>query len=106
MPSERRLARINEVIRRVISERILEGGNFPSDVFLTVNRVKISGNLEWVDVAVSVYPETRSAKALQFLERERVAFQAAINKALQARRTPKIRFELDQMLTQVDEIIS
>lgn len=102
MPSEERIIRINEAILRVVNSAIIYYGNLPPTTFLTVTRVKTSSNLEWADIYVSVYPASQQPAALKFLEQHRLNFQGKMNEALHVRRTPKIRFHIDDTLAKAE----
>jgi len=104
MPSDRRLERINEAINRVIGEAILELGNLPPAIFISVSGVKVAPSLEWATVKISVFPDEGSAMALDFLKRNRVIIQSKINDALHARRTPKINFVLDRTIADAEAL--
>ncbi len=106
MPSERRLERINEVIRRVVGQSILELGNLPPTTLITITKVSLSDKMESVDVYFSVFPDKDIQRAEAFLKRERIEFQSRINEALKARRTPRIRFILDDSVAKVEEMFS
>lgn len=106
MPSEQRLKGINAVIRRVVGEQITHVSNFPSSTFITVTKVKVSANLEWADIGVSVYPDAQADAVLKFLNRFRVEFQSAIGDTLRARRTPKIRFSIDTSIAEAEKLFA
>lgn len=106
MPNERRLARINKVIWGVVAKAIVEQGNLPPSIFISVTYVKVAPNLERVTVGVSVFPDARATEALKFLERHRVAIQSEINESLRVRRTPKINFQLDRTIAQATDLLN
>lgn len=96
MPNERRVKRLSETMKRVINQAILKEGNFPVSIFVTLTRVKLAANLEWADIYFSVYPTKSGKSILRFLSGIRVPLQSKINLALKARRTPKLRFHIDE----------
>ncbi|MBI3335175.1 MAG: 30S ribosome-binding factor RbfA [Candidatus Portnoybacteria bacterium] len=97
MPSQRRMARLNESISRILGEIIHEEIS-RSDVLISITEVNISPDVQWVDVWVSIFPYGKHAEMMEALQRKLGIFQSLFNHRLRIRHTPKIRFTLDSRL--------
>lgn len=97
MKSSRRMARLSESISRILGEIIHEEIS-RSDVLISVTEVKISPDIQWVDVWVSIFPYEKYEEVMEVLQRKLGIFQSLFNQRLRIRHTPKIRFNLDSRL--------
>ena len=95
MPSERRMARINEAIRERLSGVIQEEQDTNETVLITILEVKTSVDVQWADVFVSIFPFEKRTLGMRYLEKNAPHFQRLLNKKLPLRHTPKIRFHED-----------
>lgn len=66
------------------------------DVFITVVGVKLSRTLEHATVLISVLPSSLEDKVMEELGRQIYFIQQTLNKRLNLRVVPKIRFEIDE----------
>ena len=87
-----RVSRVNQLIKKEISQLILREMDFPKGVLVTVTRVETSDNLIQVKVYLSVIPESRSMIILKTLQKAIYRLQQMLNKRLTMRPTPKIIF--------------
>ena len=97
MPSDRRKARLHETIKRMISE-IIHQEMSRSDALITVTDVKISVDIQWADVSISIFPYHKREEIMQALNKKIGFLQFLFNKKLRIRHTPKIRFVIDSRL--------
>lgn len=88
----KRIQRVNQLIKREISQILLREMEFPSALLVTVTRVQTSADLREGDVLVSVMPSKETEKILDFLNRKVYILQQKLNKRLKMRPIPKIRF--------------
>jgi ribosome-binding factor A len=104
-----RLARINEVLKRELSEMIARELNFSPKVLVTVNAVETTPDLRQGHVFVSVIgDQAEKAAVLAELEQHRVEFQRALGKRVVMKYTPHLYFKLDDSIergTRVLDII-
>lgn len=87
-----RIQKINQLLKRELSQLLLKEIEFPKDILVTVTRVKTSGNLNEAKAYVSVMPEKESERILRILERKIYYLQQKINKRLKMRPVPQIKF--------------
>lgn len=97
MPSDRRHARIQKFIERVLAEAIHEE-IARQDVLISITEVKTTSDLQWADVLVSIFPYEKHEEVMRLLEKRAGFFQSILDRQLKIRHTPKIRFILDSRL--------
>lgn len=92
----RRLLRVNESVKEVVSAVIAEGLKDPRVGFVTVTGVETSADLRHARVFVSVLGGERArSDTLAGLEASRGYLQARVNDALHMKRTPHLVFVYD-----------
>jgi ribosome-binding factor A len=87
-----RIQRVNQLVKREISQIILRSVELPKDVLTTVTRVDVSRNLIQVKVYISVLPEINRPDVMKILNRNIFHLQQILNKRLNMRPMPKIIF--------------
>ena len=91
-----RLKRLSEVVQRKASEVILYELKDPRMGFVTVTRVKLSGDLRHAVIYFSVVgTDGERSRTEHALENAKGYIQGQIASALKTRVTPVIRFEYD-----------
>ena len=103
MPANR-VDRINEQIKRYVSEIILKELSFKKDVFVTISKVDTSPDLRYTRVFASVFPEKDFDYAIKTLEKERGQIQKSLYKKLQIKILPKLDFRRDFTESKADKI--
>lgn len=94
---QRRLQKLEEQLRRLLSEIILYELKDPGLGFVTVNRVELSADLSYARVYISVLGDQSEAeRTLRTLERARGFIQGRIGKELRTRTVPILRLFLDR----------
>ncbi len=97
--SVKRMRRVNEAIREVLSEAVAEGLKDPRIGFVTVTSVDTSADLRSARVYVSVLGDEHvRQETLAGLERSRGYLQALIGKELALKRTPLLAFVHDESI--------
>ena len=95
-----RLRRVDEAVRKVLSEGIAELKD-PRIGFVTVTAVQVTNDLEHATVWVSIFASEKARqRALEALEGAAGVLQARINRELHLRRTPHLRFTYDAAVEQ------
>ena len=103
-----RVQRVNQLIKKELSQIILKEVNFPPDVLVTVTRMESSRNLIQAKVYISVMPENETANVLQILDNLIYDLQQQLNKRLKMRPIPRIIFmkeEKTQEAGRVEELL-
>jgi len=100
----KRIQRVNELIKKEISQIILREVEFPKNVFVTVTRVETSPNLIESKVFISVLSEQDKSTVFTLLNRQIYALQQGINKRLRMRPIPKILFSEETRTVEAGKI--
>ena len=87
----RRIPRVNQLIKKELSQILLKESDFPQNTLVTITRVETSPDLEQTRVYISVIPF--SSRALQMLNKKNHSLQALLNKRLKMKKIPRIKFE-------------
>ena len=87
-----RAIRVNQLIRKELSQIILREVEFPSDTLVTLTRVETSSNMIESKIYISCLPETQKEKVLSILKSAIWRLQQLLNKRLRMRPIPKIIF--------------
>lgn len=101
-----RIAKVNELIKQEVGKIMLEDLNFPASSLVTVIAAKVSVDLRYADVFISVYPINAREDVLKTLDENIYDMQQVINKKLSMRPVPKIRFKVDESAKNVERIES
>ena len=95
-----RMRRVNESLRQVLSEALLELKD-PRIGFVTVTSVETSRDLDHAKVWLSVFgSEKQRDRTLEALGSAAGVLQARINRELKLRRTPHLEFVYDRAVEQ------
>ena len=87
---QRRLDKINELVRRFIGQ-LLEK-ELDIDALVTVSSVATSGNGQDCTVGISVFPFEKSPEVFKQIQKRVYEFQQTLNRGLNMRPVPKIAF--------------
>ena len=94
-----RPTRVAEEIRKLVAELLMKGVKDPRIGFVSVMGVKMSPDLSYADVFVSMFgSETEKKSSLVGLQRSAGGMRREIGKQLRMRVTPEIRFREDTTL--------
>lgn len=99
-----RILKINELIRKHISEIISRDLSLKAGVFVTVAKVDTTPDLRYTRIFVSIFPEKEIDYAAKTLQKELYRIQGKLNKKLAMRPLPKIEFKIDMTESKADEI--
>jgi ribosome-binding factor A len=99
-----RIARVNEVIKEELGRILLEKEDFGSGVFVTILEADSSLDLQHAKVSVSVLPSKKGQRVLDILNRNIFDIQQELNKKLEMRPVPKIRFVLSEAEKEAEKI--
>ncbi|NNN04199.1 MAG: 30S ribosome-binding factor RbfA [Acidimicrobiaceae bacterium] len=100
-----RSARINQIIREVVSEELVRVADLDERLgFVTVTGVEVSGDMRHA----VVYLDSLSSSAAEVLDEKRAQIQGSLNAQTRMKRTPRLHFQADPAITSgeaVEEII-
>lgn len=105
MASETRAARVAEVIRAEIADMLTKGIKDPRVGFVSIMGVKMSPDLKYASVYVSLYGSEKEKKSSLIGLRNAVGWiRKELGKKLRLRFTPEIRFFEDTSLDNVYQL--
>jgi len=100
----KRIPRVNQLIKKEISQILLREVEFPKDVLITVTRVETSADLNQTKVFISTLPENQSEKVLETLNRHIYDIQQELNGRLKMKFIPKIEFREEKKTREAGEV--
>lgn len=92
----RRIQRVNKLLKEEIGSLILREVDLSKDVMVTITEVETSPDLQRVKIRVSILPFLKAEKILKVLNSQIFNIQKLLNKKLNMKIVPKIKFELDE----------
>jgi len=104
----KRIERVNQLIKKELSQIILREVDFPENVLVTLIHVDTSPNLIETKVFLSIMPEDKAPHVLGILNKRIYILQQVLNKRLKMRPMPRIIFKEEigvQKAGRVDEIL-
>ena len=103
-----RILKVNKLIKQEVGKIILIEADFPRDIILTITKVKTSKDLRYADIFVSVLPSDKEIEIMELLKEDIYFIQQKLNKKLQMKPLPRIKFVIDKSgkdVSRIDELI-
>jgi len=88
----KRLPRVNQLIKKELSQIVQREIEFPVDILVTVTRVETSTDLKDSQIWVSAIPEDKSKRVTEILNKNIYFLQKKLDKRLSMKSVPKIKF--------------
>lgn len=99
MPSPKRNEQLEKSLLREINNIIYRKINDPRIKFVTLTRVKVSSDLKYADVFVTIFNDSdQQKKALKGLKNATKFIRGELGKDLKLRYVPNIKFAIDEDL--------
>lgn len=95
MAEERRIEKVNILIRDTLADILGRELEFPEGIIVTLTRVVCSPDLYYASAYASVFPK-KEKEVLSLLIRKTPHIQALLNKKLRMRPVPRIAFKIDE----------
>ena len=99
-----RILKVNQVIKEEVSRLLFREVDFGQGVLVTVTKVDTSVDLSQTRILINVLPLEKTKEVLGKLNKEVFNLQKLLNKRLEMRPVPKVKFELDRSGEQVERI--
>ena len=99
-----RILKINKLIKQELGKIILTDVDFSRDIILTITKVKTSADLRYADIFISVLPDEMNIETEKELKENIYFIQGKLNKRLNMKPLPRIRFIADKSGEYVEEI--
>ena len=101
---ERRIEKINSLIKEELSKIIQKEIDFPKNTLVTITRVETNKDLTECKAFFSCYPESKFDEVLGILEKEIYFIQGRLNQRLCLKRVPIIRFKKEKKVIEAARI--
>lgn len=88
----KRVPRVNQLIKKELSQILFREVDFPENVLVTVTRVESLADLSEAQVYISVLPADQFPRVLEILNKLIYYLQQKLNRRLKMRPLPKIKF--------------
>lgn len=95
MIDTRKIEKMNKNLQRVVGEIIHHEADLPLDVLVTVSRVEVTPNRRGAEVFLYIYPLPQAEQVVEHLRGQLYELQSVLNRRLDARVVPRIRFTVD-----------
>ena len=99
MSPSKRSEQIGKSLKREINNIIYRKINDPRIKFVTITRIKVSSDLKYADIFVTIFNDKdQQKKALKGLKNATKFIRGELGKDLKIRYVPKIEFKIDEDL--------
>lgn len=103
MPTQR-ILKVNKLLKQEIGKIILTDVDFPKGIMVTITKVKTSADLRYADIFISVLPNNMDTVAEKALKKDIYFIQQKLNKKLDMKPLPRIKFVIDKSGEDVERI--
>jgi ribosome-binding factor A len=100
----RRIAKVNELIKREVSEILEREIAENPGIFSTVSKVDTSNDLRYARIFLSIFPEEKAPSGLAYVKKNLKNIERHLFKRLSMKIIPKLILILDTTEEQADEI--
>ena len=90
-----RKQQLNSLIRNEVARAMQKEVDFPVGALASVTEVRVSQDLDYADVMISVFPSNKKDGALKALNAKRAEIQTILFKKMNIATLPKLRFNHD-----------
>jgi len=99
MSLSKRSGQLEKSLKREINNIIYRKINDPRIKFVTITRIKVSSDLKYADIFVTIFnDEAQQKKALKGLKNATKFIRGELGKDLKLRYVPNIKFKIDEDL--------
>ncbi|MCL5006976.1 MAG: 30S ribosome-binding factor RbfA [Patescibacteria group bacterium] len=88
--------RVSSVIQKEMGNFFLREMDFPDGSLVTISGVRVSKDLSYAEIGISVFPESKKKEVLGALKKEQGRLQFLLNRKMNIRPMPKIDFVIDE----------
>jgi ribosome-binding factor A len=99
-----RIEQFEELVIRELGEFFSREVEFPLECLVTVTRAKVSDDLKYATVWLSVLPEKFTGQVIKIAERSVQEFEKKLFRKMATKFTPKITFKIDTGEQRAEEV--
>lgn len=100
----KRIDKINRHLQRTVGDILLKEADLPMGALVTISHVETTPNLRFSDVWLYISPAEQAEATLELLKQQMYDIQGSLNRSLEFRPLPRIRFKYDSGLDYADII--
>ena len=108
MASSRRVEKLSALLKREISELLVNGVRDERihQAMITITTIEVSGDLQHAKIFISLFgEEQKKAEVLVCLEEAKGFIRAELARRLQMRRSPELVFKIDKGMTKGPSVL-
>ena len=108
MANQKRIQKLNKLLRQELARIILKNIDFSPSTFVTLTRVDILTDLSEAKVYVLVFPKEKTREVLDILAKNIYFLQRMLDKKLRMHSVPKISFfedKVEEKAMRVEQIL-
>lgn len=102
--SSMRIVRVNELLRKLLSEIMERDLSLKSGVFITIAKIDTSKDLRYTRMFISVFPEQEAHYVSETLKKELPRIQKSLYGKLYMKPLPKLAFTIDTTALEADKV--
>jgi len=104
MPTTNRIEKVNSLLQKEVGKIIHRDFDFGPENLITITTVDASSNLIQAKVYISVFPDNKAQQVIDKLNRGVYVIQKKIDRILNMRPIPKIKFVIDKNPSQAGKV--
>jgi len=90
-----RTNKLNALVQQNLNLIFIQDVEWPQDTMATITKVEVTPDLSWAFVSLSILPINKQGTVLKKLTHQLRDIQHKLNKTLQIRKSPKLKFKID-----------
>ena len=90
-----RTDKLNALVQQNLNQIFIRDVEWPKNTMATITRVDVTPDLSWAFITLSILPINKQGTVLKKLTSQKKDIQHKLNKTLHIRKSPKIRFKID-----------
>ena len=91
-----RISKINRHLQRTVGEILIKEADLPPNSLVTISRVETTPNLRFSTIWIYISPSDQATLVLDSLQKQMYDIQGSLNRSLEFRPLPRIRFRHDR----------
>jgi len=90
-----RTNKLNALVQQNLNLIFIKDVEWPKDTMATITKVEVTPDLSWAFITISILPINKQGTVLKKLSSQRRDIQHKLNRTLHIRKSPKIKFKID-----------
>ena len=90
-----RTDKLNVLVRQNLNQIFVKYVEWPRNTMATITKVEVTPDLSWAFITLSILPINKQGTVIKKLRGQIKDIQHKLNKTLHIRKSPKIKFKID-----------